>query len=174
MVESRFIGDSLRGAYFSPCRTWRYSLWRRWEDCDVGRMCVFCCLNPSTADENEDDPTVRRCIDFSKAWGYSGFVMTNIFAARQTDPLKMKMFSDPIGPENDEALRFFMMNAGKFVLAWGNHGNFMGRSDAVLDMLESAERWAWCLRMTQQNQPWHPLYISGATVLMKFERAPKE
>ena len=167
--ESRFIDGTLRGAYFSPCRTWRYSLWRRWEDCELTRMCVFCCLNPSTADENDDDPTVTRCINFSKSWGYSGFVMTNIFAYRETDPKKMAIAADPIGPENDEALEFFASYAGEFILAWGNHGGHLYRSDVVLDMIDEIGRPKLCLKKTQDGQPWHPLYLSGVLTPIAFD-----
>ena len=88
------------GAIFSPCRTWRYTLTRDWL-LGNGERVAFIGLNPSTADETLDDPTIRRCINYAKAWGYSGMTMLNLFGYRATDPEDMKAFREPIGPEND-------------------------------------------------------------------------
>lgn len=89
-------------AKLSDCRTYRYELWRTWDESKPYAM--FIGLNPSTADETEDDPTIRRCINFAKTWGYGGLCMTNLFAYRATQPEDMKRASDPIGNKNDETL----------------------------------------------------------------------
>src|SRR6185436_5707784 len=81
-----------RGAIFSPRRTFRYVLYRGWENHDRTRersAIAFVGLNPSTADCWNDDPTVRRCVGFAKAWGYCDFYMLNLFAYRATDPKAM-------------------------------------------------------------------------------------
>ena len=83
----KYLGDKTSGAVFSECDRYRYSLWRTWTDSGLlGRMCTFICLNCSTATHNTEDPTVRRCIRFSKDWGCDGYVMLNLFAFRATDP----------------------------------------------------------------------------------------
>jgi hypothetical protein len=84
------------GADFSPCRTWRYKLSRRWSL--TGPMIAFVGLNPSTADEIDDDPTVRRCIGFARRWGFSGMYMLNVFAYRSTNPRELRTATDPVGP----------------------------------------------------------------------------
>lgn len=99
-------GFSESGAIFSADRLYRYTLTRRWD----GRpMMAWIGLNPSTADETEDDPTIRRCTGFAKAWGYGGMVMLNLFAYRATDPKEMMctaLIRDPIGnPRNDELIQ---------------------------------------------------------------------
>ena len=83
---------------------------------------MFVGLNPSTADEVSDDPTVRRCISYAKAWGYAGLCMTNIFAFRATDPKDMKAVHDPVGMDNDMHLLRVSRHAGVVIAAWGAHG----------------------------------------------------
>ena len=164
-----FIGDDLSGACFSPCRVWRYTLWRRWEECDLSRMCVFVCLNPSTADETKNDPTVTRCINFSKAWGFSGFVMLNLFGFRATDPKEMKAAADPVGPENDSAIEAVCRQAGRVVFAWGTDGLHQSRCHHVTDLLDSIGVKPMYLVKTLTHQPGHPLYVRADTVPKPWE-----
>lgn len=147
------MSDITTGALFSPCRRWRYDLWRTW----IGGngYAMFVGLNPSTADETKDDPTVRRCIGFAKSWGYAGLCMTNIFAWRDTDPAGMKTAADPIGPENDRVLCERAAQAGVVVAAWGTHGAHLQRGTAVRRMLPQLAY----LRLTKGGYPAHPLYL---------------
>lgn len=144
-------------ATFSPCRTYRYSLWRRWGTPEQG-YAMFIALNPSTADEVEDDNTVRRCIQFAKDWGYGALCMTNIFAFRATDPIVMKAHPEPIGQDTDAVLVAMAKNAGVVVAAWGNHGFHRGRGREVIALLPQLH----CLKVTKAGQPSHPLYLSKA------------
>ena len=140
-------------AEFSPCRRYRYTLWREWI-CGSG-YAQFICLNPSTATDTEDDPTVRRCINFSKSWGYAGFCMTNLFAYRSTQPDYMKAADDPIGNENDLHLINVARDAAVIVAAWGTHGSFMNRDVHVINLIKNLHY----LRLTQGGHPQHPLYL---------------
>jgi hypothetical protein len=145
-----------RGAEFSPCRRYRYALMRMW---NPGTGCaMFVGLNPSTADENVDDPTIRRCIAFSKAWGFGGLLMTNLFAYRATQPADMLAQDDPVGPDNDASLRRLAAKAGVVVAAWGTHGTHGGRHRAVRDMLPGLHY----LRLTKDGHPGHPLYLPAS------------
>ncbi|HEY5894703.1 MAG TPA: DUF1643 domain-containing protein [Chthoniobacterales bacterium] len=148
------ISDTLlhSSAVFSPCRRYRYELWRRWSDAPY---CMFIGLNPSTADETHDDPTVRRCINYATRWGFGALCMTNIFAYRATDPMDMKAVTDPVGPDNDATLKRVADDAGIVVSAWGIHGIHMGRERAVKAMLPALH----CLQMTKSGAPGHPLYL---------------
>ena len=141
-----------RSASLSPCRTYRYSLWRRW---GVGSYAMFIGLNPSTADETTDDPTIRRCVAFATAWGFSALCMTNLFAYRATQPAVMKGALDPVGPHNDAALCELARGAGVVVAAWGAHGVHRGRDKAVRAMLPDLR----FLRLTKDGHPGHPLYL---------------
>jgi hypothetical protein len=150
-------GDKMkRTATFSEDRVYRYSLERRWGD---GKFCLFIGLNPSTADETRDDPTIRRCIRFAKDWGYDALVMANLFAFRATLPRIMKATQNPIGPENDAHLKRLHAEAGMTVAAWGSHGSFQHRSESVCRMLGNL----YCLAVTTTGQPMHPLYIRATT-----------
>lgn len=115
-------------------------------------------LNPSTADETSDDPTVRRCIAFARAWGFDALCMTNLFAYRATDPHDMKQATEPIGEENDATLRTMARRAGVVVAAWGTHGTHLGRDRAVRAALSSLH----CLRLTKHGSPAHPLYLPAS------------
>ena len=86
-------------AKLSECRKYRYALWRTWDETKPHVMIIG--LNPSTADETKDDPTITRCINFAKSWGYGGVCMANLFAYRATEPTVMKGSTDPVGTEND-------------------------------------------------------------------------
>lgn len=144
------------GATLSACRTYRYDLWREW----IGGAgyAMFVGLNPSTADETLDDPTIRRCIGFAKVWGFAGLCMTNLFAFRATQPKDMLAAADPIGPDNDDALRGAAKGAGIVVAAWGGQGGFMGRDRQVRAMLPDLHY----LRLTKDGHPGHPLYLPAS------------
>lgn len=139
-------------AKLSECRKYRYALWRTWDESKPYAM--FVGLNPSTADEREDDPTIRRCIGFATEWGYGGLCMANLFAYRATDPNKMFAAQDPIGPENDVWLEMLAKNAGIIVAAWGNHGAYLSRSKIVSALIPSLQ----CLKINKSGEPAHPLY----------------
>lgn len=87
-----------KSAILSDDRKYRYSLSRVWDESK--NKVMFIGLNPSTADETEDDPTIRRCINFAKSWGYVGLEMTNLFAFRATAPKDMKNTKEPIETVN--------------------------------------------------------------------------
>lgn len=142
---------------FSPCRKYRYSLWREWGGLmPSGKgYAMFVGLNPSTADETQDDPTIRRCIAYAKDWGYDGLCMTNLFAYRATQPHDMLAQVDPVGPENDTHLLELAASAGVVVAAWGTHGVHRGRDAIVKVALPGLHH----LRLTQGGHPGHPLYL---------------
>ncbi|MHB1702544.1 MAG: DUF1643 domain-containing protein, partial [Acidobacteriaceae bacterium] len=125
------------GATFSPCGKYRYTLWRTWDASKSS--CLFLMLNPSTADEVDNDPTVERCQRRALAMGYGGLVVCNIFAYRSTDPDALYSLDDPVGPGNDAAILEQASRAALVVCGWGKHGALHGRGEAVLAMLRSAD-----------------------------------
>ena len=118
-------------------------------------MCMFVGLNPSTADETKNDPTVRRCIGYAKDWGYGGLFMTNIFAYRSTDPHALLALDDPVGEDNDNALLKCYRESDIAIAAWGIHGVLQERDIAVMKLLPKLHY----LKLTQSGQPGHPLYL---------------
>ena len=115
---------------------------------------MFIGLNPSTADETKNDPTVRRCIGYAQKWGYGSLCMTNIFAYRATLPKDMMNVEDPVGEGNDEALLRLSKDAGIIIAAWGKHGSWQGRGQKVIEMLARLK----CLGKNKDGSPVHPLY----------------
>mgnify|MGYP001397548464 CR=1 FL=1 len=152
MTDTTFL-TTPTGAIFSPCQRYRYALWRRWEA--EPSYVLFVGLNPSTADAERDDPTIRRCIGFARAWGYGGVLVGNLFAYRATLPRDLKAAGDPVGAENEVWLRGLAERANLVVAAWGNHGSFRQQAGAVLPLLPEPH----ALHVTQQGQPGHPLYL---------------
>ena len=142
------------GAVFSEDRIHRYVLWRTWDR--KLPILLFVCLNPSTATETVDDPTVRRCIGYAKRWGFGTLIVCNAFALRSTDPGQLYQHDDPIGPHNDSWIDAMIHEAHACVVAWGNHGRFMGRGDALAYLFPETPD---CLGVTKANQPKHPLYL---------------
>ncbi|WP_318521858.1 DUF1643 domain-containing protein [Photobacterium leiognathi] len=151
-----------KSAVLSSCRKYRYELWRTWDDSKPYAM--FIGLNPSTADETEDDPTIRRCINFAKSWGYGGLCMANLFAYRATQPEDMKRASDPIGDKNDETLILLAQNAGVIVGAWGNDGIFLNRSEDVRALISELN----VLKVNKSGEPAHPLYLKSTLTPIKW------
>lgn len=131
---------------------------------------MFVGLNPSTADDQCDDPTVRRCIGFAKSWGFGGLILVNLFAYRTTDPAGLTELDDPIGPENDRWIATAQARVDRVVAAWGNHGVLLNRDGAVLETLVQA----YCLGTTNAGCPRHPLYLAAETPLQKMNsKRPK-
>lgn len=159
------VAASESSAVFSPCRRYRYELWRRWTE---GPFVQFVGLNPSTADETNDDPTIRRCIAFAKSWGYGALCMTNLFAWRATDPADMKQQIEPVGAENDATLLRIGSQAGIIVAAWGSHGSHQGRDGQVKGLLKPLEKLHF-LSLTKSGAPGHPLYLPKTLVPVKFK-----
>ena len=116
---------------------------------------MFIGLNPSTADETNDDNTVRRCIKYAQNWGYAGLCMTNLFAFRARSPEVMKAAKDPIGPDNDRTLADMAECAGVIVAAWGVHGIHLNRDKEVRKILPHLHY----LRLTKEGFPGHPLFL---------------
>ncbi len=164
----KIISREESGAIFSPDRMHRYLLWRSWSGVD--RMVLFVALNPSTADERVDDPTIRRCSSFAQEWGATGFMVANLFAFRATKPKDLMLASDPIGMENDRWLRGASSYSTRTIVCWGNDGAYGGRSANVLPLLKQPE----ALRVNKGGQPSHPLYLPGFLRPIPYSRAEQK
>lgn len=151
-----------KDATISPCGKYRYLLTRDWnhdEESGVtfaSRRVAFIGLNPSTADAENDDPTIRRCIGFAKTWGFNGLVMVNLFAYRATKPEDMMAAADPVGPDNLATLENLHNLAEFKIAAWGKHGSFQGQGDYVKSIISGQLCY---LRLNKDGSPAHPLYL---------------
>lgn len=159
------------GATISACGLYRYRLWRGWDHTLPPMVMIM--LNPSTADANMDDPTVRRCVSRAKAEGCGSLDIINLFAYRSTDPMEIRLAIDPVGPENDritrECLAGCMDRGGKIVAAWGNHGTYLGRAKSFLNDARMPETPLLCLGFTKNGQPRHPLYVPNTAPLLPWD-----
>jgi hypothetical protein len=150
-------GDAASVAVYSDCERYRYLLTRVWDP--DGAKALFVMLNPSTATEVQNDPTVERCERRARALGFGAFRVCNIFAFRATDPKVMRRAADPVGPANDAAIRESCFWADIIVCAWGTHGAHLGRGPEVERLMRATGRPLNHLGLTQDGHPKHPLYI---------------
>lgn len=150
-------GDADSVAVYSDCERYRYLLTRVWNP-DGGKA-LFVMLNPSTATEVQNDPTVERCERRARALGFGAFRVTNIFAFRATDPRVMRAAADPVGPANDAAIAESVGWADAVICAWGSHGAHLGRGAAVERLLRATGAPLRHLGLNRDGQPKHPLYV---------------
>ena len=151
-------GDANSTAVYSDCERYRYSLTRIWDS--QGRKALFVMLNPSTATEVQNDPTVERCERRARTLGFGAFQVTNIFAWRDTDPRAMRAAADPVGPQNDAAILAGTDWADQVIAAWGAHGAHLGRGAQVQALLRETGAPVCHLGLTKAGHPKHPLYIA--------------
>jgi hypothetical protein len=159
------------GAIFDVNSRYRYSLWRAWS-AHHPRI-AFILLNPSTADEQRNDPTIRRCVGFARAWNFGSLEVVNLFAYRATHYRELFRASDPIGEENNCFLLHAVQRCSTVVLGWGNRGTLLGRDHQVIQLLAGRKE-VYCLGLTKDGQPRHPLYIKGDTNLEPFDMSYNE
>lgn len=158
-------------AEYSECLHYRYSLTRVWNP-DAPRA-LFVMLNPSTATEIANDPTVERCERRARRLGFGAFRVCNIFAWRSTDPRALALQTDPVGPGNDAAIAAGCDWAcrtpeDRAVCAWGNHGNLLDRGPEVERLMRTRPVQLCHLGLTAAGHPRHPLYVGYARPLTSW------
>ncbi|WP_019955806.1 DUF1643 domain-containing protein [Yoonia vestfoldensis] len=159
MITRQHITDlAASTATYSDCDAYRYDLTRIWDQ-SAPRL-LFVMLNPSTATELHNDPTVERCERRARALGFGAFRVTNIFAWRDTDPRALRRAADPIGPANDASLLAAAVWADQIIAAWGTHGVHLGRGAQVAELLRQTGTPLLTLGLTKDGHPRHPLYVS--------------
>lgn len=162
MISRSFLkGDASSTALYSDCERYRYALTRIWAP--AGRRLLYIMLNPSTATEEQNDPTIERCERRARSLGYGGFRACNIFALRETDPDRMRQAADPVGPDNDSVLAESCRWSDVILCAWGAHGDHRGRGAEIERMLRATGKPLHSLGLTRQGHPRHPLYVGYGT-----------
>lgn len=174
-IEKRTHDAVRREAWFSeekPVPLYRYKLSWHWAD---PPHLVAWMLNPSTADHEALDNTVKGIESRARAWGYGGLTVINLFAFRTKDPSIMRAAGDPVGPRNDEVIREVLEAAAversAVLCAWGNDGAFRGRHLEAADIAKKAGVDLTALVVTKQNQPGHPLYVGHDVVPVPWRPA---
>lgn len=152
-------------AIISDCGNFRYQLNRVWDESLP--IVPFIMLNPSTADGNIDDPTIRRCVGFAKQWGYGGLIVVNLYALRATNPKSLLESVNPFGDDNQLYLEKIFNDYNLIVAAWGN--------SSVLSKIQKSNKLPLkglqCsklhyIELSQDGTPKHPLYL-------KYTDSPK-
>jgi hypothetical protein len=154
-----------RTAQFSPCGQFRYRLGRQW---GAGLPLAFVMLNPSTADADVDDATIRRCIRFAQEHAFGGIDVVNLFAYRATKPEDLRRAGYQVGPGNDEHIADAVRAAGAVCLAWGSNVAGLERPQIVLPLIRAQGVEPQCLRITRSGYPQHPLMLPSSCRLMPF------
>jgi hypothetical protein len=155
-----------RGASLSDDGVYRYLLWRQWNSAKP--FAHFIMLNPSTADATVDDPTVRRCAGFARAWGLGGIRVTNLYPFRATKPDDLWNAAIPEGQHNMRHIAGAVDGSDISVAAWGIHGR-ENRIRLVRNLFGGLGVPLYCLGLTKDGAPRHPLYVAGATVPVIYE-----
>jgi len=150
-----------QGAHFSEDRRYRYALWRIWQP--DRPLVMFIGLNPSTANEHKNDPTIRRIMGFAASWGYGGFYMMNLFAWVTPYPQDLRLALDPVG-ENDAWLDNVAAKCAMIIYLWGSFPQAVDRSKAVMARFPGG----YCLGKSKMGNPLHPLYLPGNTKPIPF------
>lgn len=149
------------GAEFSECRRYRYVLWRIWDESLP--MVMFIGLNPSTANESSDDPTIRRVKRFTSDWGFGGVYMMNLFAWVTAYPEELKKCDNPLG-DNDKWLKEIAQKCKKIIFAWGSFAEAHERSKQIVEMFTEGQ----ALMINNNGSPKHPLYVKADTIPVKY------
>jgi hypothetical protein len=148
---------------------YRYVLSRDTRSVWSASAVTFVMLNPSTADADHDDPTIRRCIRFARDWHYSGLYVVNLYAYRATSPRDLWLADDPVGPENDRILTEFVMRSELVVAAWGAHAP----ADRVAELADLFRRRPiHALGLTKSGAPRHPLYLPASARPIRWSFTP--
>jgi hypothetical protein len=154
-------------AFFDEDKIYRYLLHRKWGDSK--KKITWIMLNPSTADEIVDDPTIRRCIGFSQKFHADELDIVNLFAFRSTNPKQLYSIDNPIGHDNDTYIKQSIETSFLVVLGWGNHGKLLNRSTEVSSkLIRQYSDKIYVLKILKNGEPGHPLYIAYSAELQKF------
>lgn len=166
MSTRRLFEDVEKTAWLSSCGRYRHALGRHW-DREKG-FALFVGLNPSTADADADDPTIRRCVRFAHDWGFGGLEMCNLYDWRATDPKQLPRLGFAVSDKNDPTLRCRAADAGIVIAAWGAVPWAQDRIDEVFRKVFNEEKRWHCLKFTKSDFPQHPLYVRAATKPILF------
>lgn len=150
----------------------RHSLCRRWDYFYMRTKLTYIMLNPSTADHQKDDPTIRKCIHYAKQAKFNGFNVVNLFDYRATDPQNLRKAGYPVSGHNAAAVEIAMLNSDVVVCAWGAHANrpeVRLAADVVVDFSRRRRLQLYCLGLTKDGHPRHPLMLRNDQPILPWK-----
>ncbi len=159
-------GDTKSEALYSDCGAYRYRLSRSW---GPGARLACVMLNPSTATELRNDPTIARCEGRARRGGFGGVDILNLFAFRATRPQELRKAADPVGAGNEAELLRAVESAGRILCGWGVHGGFRGEGERMHGLLQATGLPLFHLGLTKHGHPRHPLYVGNAVDLRRWD-----
>lgn len=167
------LDDVTADASLSPCGTYRYLLSRKWQPQHGPNIVLWIMLNPSAADADVDDPTLRKVQKFARAWGYGGVLVANVYALRSSEPDDLLTHPDPVGPANDDVLTtmFDAQGIGLVVAGWGTKAGAQ-RVQTITGAAWKAGRTIHAVGITKGGHPQHPLYVKDEATPVLFRTAP--
>ena len=160
VVRQNIVGSDRREAVYSTCQKYRYSLTCTWNS-SLRRLLIVM-LNPSTATELSNDPTIERCERRARALGYGAMRICNLFALRETSPARLLRAGEPVGDMNADQIGRAVLWADDILSAWGVHGAHLGQDKEISAILDSSGKPVLALGLTKAGHPRHPLYVSYA------------
>jgi hypothetical protein len=166
ILRRHATGATESEALYSECEAYRYRLSRTWGE-GARLACVM--LNPSTATEVRNDPTIARCEGRARRAGFGGVDILNLFAFRATRPADLRKADDPVGEGNEVELLRTVERAGVILCGWGVHGGFLGAGDRMRSLLRARGLPLCHLGLTRHGQPRHPLYVGTAVDFQRWD-----
>ncbi len=157
--------NQFSGAVFDQHRAYRFILWRFWND---SPRVLFIGLNPSTANELQSDPTIRRCIDFAQNWGYGGMFFCNLYSYVSTDP-RLLSSEEALHAANIPAITMATSLSVLTVAAWGNGVELVENGKSVAGHITKIIEPSLCFGLTQKGNPKHLLYLPSEAELIKYK-----
>lgn len=152
------------GAEFSKDKKYRYCLWRIFDGSLP--LVMYIGLNPSTANQYQNDNTISKLEKITRHNGFGGFYMMNLFAIVSHDPEVLKTAPDPLG-DNDGWIENIAPKCNKIVFAWGSFKEAKERAVDVIRMFEES----YCLKQNKDGSPKHPLYCLDKTKIIPFNKS---
>ena len=144
----------------------RYHLWRAWQS--GARSVCWIMLNPSIADAAVDDPTIRKCVGFSRRWGFGSIDVLNLYTYRATSPNELRRAGCPNGEFADAVIKSVLGEyTERVVYGWGTNAR-VDREVAVDALVRSQGFEPMALAVCQGGQPGHPLYLPYETPPVPF------
>ncbi|MBA7658592.1 hypothetical protein ES703_66551 [subsurface metagenome] len=153
------------GAVFDQHRAYRFVLWRFWKDAP---RVLFVGLNPSTANELENDPTIRRCLGFADKWGYGGMYFCNLYSYVSTEP-RLLSSEEALHAANIPAITMAKSLSVLAIAAWGDGVELVENGKSVAEHIRKLIEPSLCFGLTQKGNPKHPLYLPSEAELVDYQ-----
>lgn len=167
----RLPADTLGCAEFGgPGNCYRYKLLRRWA---AGHLAMFCLMNCSTAAAEVNDPTVAKCCQMARGWGFGGLFIANACAYRATDRMRLLTVEDPVGPRNHAAILEMASESRLIVIAHGRlPGDLQRHADEMCRIIRDAGHGLHVLRLSNDGVPVHPLARGKGHIPVSIQPSP--